>query len=185
MKWHGGRNSAPDETGEWSPSSGFSYLTYLSNFPGVFRGTHRVWAHEYSQPVQVAARLKIAEVRDWNCRKRSVRLQASCELIVDNLPALCVMPSAVVSSCAEAKRVASALLGNEDFIERGLRWFYSRTMGRLLDVEHNGSPYATLFAPHADWLLSPGYYHARLGLTHYLLHRSSGAVSWEPHRQAL
>lgn len=186
MKWSGGRNVARDVTDEYVPGSGFTYHTFLSNFPGLFRGTHRVWAHEYSQPVQVCARLIVAEVRDWNIRpRRSITLQASCELVVDGQRSLCVMPSTVISSCAEAKRVASALLGNEDFVERGLRWFYSRHMGRLLEVEHNGLPHATLFARHADWLLSPGFYQARLGLTHYLLHRGSSAVSWEPHRQVL
>jgi hypothetical protein len=155
MKWYGGRNYYQDVTGEYEPGGGFTYLTDLSSFPALFQKDYCVWAHAESQPVQVTARLRVAEIRDWNLRGKISR-QASCELLVDGVSEWWVMPSERVDSCAQAKRRAEAHLDNEDWVERGLRIYYRNA--RKLTVERAGVPYATLLSERGNWMLEPGHY---------------------------
>ncbi len=157
MKWSGGRNYVQGINDEYEPGSGFTYLTYLSSFPALFKKDYPVWAHAESQPVQVTARLRVAELRDWNHRgKQKIRKQASCELLVDGSSVWWVMPSEPVDSCASAKRRAEAHLWTEDWVLRGLKLYYQNA--RRLTVEQTGVPIATLFAERANWMLEPGRY---------------------------
>jgi hypothetical protein len=178
VKWHGGRNAAQGISGEWEPCSGFTYITYLSDFPGIFQMGRAVWAHEYSQPVHVVARLKIDEVRDWDDRRVRNRV-ASCELVVDGQPSLSVLPGTPCASCAQAKRIAAAVLGNEDWVRRGLQRFYDAPSKTLIMVEQDGRGVAALFVMRADWMLAPGRYDARTAQGRFLVNRSSSSVEWQ------
>jgi len=179
MKWSGGRNTVQGINGEYEPGSGFTYVVFLTPYPDLFQAPYHVWAHAESQPLQVMARLKIAELTDWGGRRVQQRY-AFCELVVDGEPSLCVLPNEPVTSCDHAKRRAASRLAEHDFVEWGLRWYYgdARRDKRVV-IEAGGEPSAVLYAARADWLLQPGEYLATHAHGRSLIRRAATSVSWE------